>query len=348
MLRSVVFLYLCVMASATTVPQHVLDMFENETLQVNETNETILLILAAPTPTPPKEPETKEPETKEPTLAPGDTSAPTTLAPTPAPAPQSKVTVTMEVASAANFDLDAFKASLSDAAGGNVTGATYVATFKVEMTLSISGTSVAEADMIKTVAGLLEVAESLVTVSITETRRLSDARRLASTVVASAESADASVIDAAKAKADTGISDASILTKLKEIDSGTYASAAVTVTAPPKVSAMVEIVQTVADAAAGDALGEAIKNSAEALAPTDFGATTIAAAAVTEIQTAFPTPAPPTPASPTAAPPTTASPTAAPNTTTAAAPEEESGASLERAGLLTVAMVALTTVVGMQ
>jgi len=344
MVRSVVFLYLCVMASATTVPQHVLDMFENETLQVNETNETIVLILTPPTPSPP----TPAPATSAPTLAPGDTAAPTTLLPTPAPAPQSKVTVTMEVASAAGFDLEAFKSAL-EASGADVKGATYLPKYKVEMTLAFSGT-VVEADMVKTFAGLLEVAESLITVTITPSRRLSDTRRLASTVVASAESEDAAVIDAAKAKADSeSIADltTSILDKLKEIDSTTYASMTAEVTAPPKVSAMVEIVQTVADAAAGDLLGEAIKNSAEALTPGDFGATTIAAEAVTEIQTAFPTPAPPTPAPPTAAPPTPAPPTPAPNTTTVA-PEEESGASLERAGLLTVAMVALTTVVGMQ
>merc|ERR1719191_2396318 len=216
------------------------------------------------------------------------------------------------------------------------------------MTLSFSGT-VVEADMKKTFADLLEVAESLITVTITDSnsRRLSDTRRLASTVVASAESEDAAFIDDAKAKADSVISPTSILDKLKEIDSTAYASLTAPVVSPAKVSAMVEIVQTVADAAAGDALGAAIKSSAEALTPGDFGATTIAAEAVTEIQTAFPTPAPPTPAPPTAAPPTPAPPTPAPNTTTVA-PEEESGASLERAGLLTVAMVALTTVVGMQ
>jgi len=362
MTRFVVFLNLCAMASAQ-VPEHVLEMFENETLAVNETNDTLVLILTPPDPTKPPSKYTKSPTTLSPTLGKGETYSPTTLAPTPAPAPKASVELELSMDSASDFNLDAFLGELATT-GMNITEDTEVIVkYVVSMDLEIEADDLTESDMIALIAQVMGVDASIVSAVISG-RRLTGRRLAPKTVTGTAESEDAAAIDDAKSTA-ASFDAASVLSILKSIDTTKYASAAVASVGAPTVAAKVAITQPTTEDAGAD-LAESMAASiqskmadlvaasgstglAKAIETGFTVETQFPTAAPTKVPTPPPTPAPPTPAPPTPAPPTPSPPTTeAPTTAAPTDSEEESGASLERAGLLTVAIVAFTAVVRTQ
>jgi hypothetical protein len=360
-------LNLCAVASgkgheAPTVPEHVLEMFENETMVDNETNDTLVLIL-----TPQEEPinvYTFAPTTLSPTFAPtqeGETSAPTTLAPTPAPAPKASVTVEMALESAADFNLNAFMGEMA-MGGANITDdVEFKVKYTVSMEMKITG-DVDEEDLKATFGDLLGVDASIIDIEMS--RRLKGRRLTEKSVKATAESEDAAAIDAAKAKGES-VDSSAIIAGLQKLDATKYASVSVADVTPPKVAAKVEITQTTTEEAGAD-LASTLAASVGSINPASVGSTgfnsppvaafTVMTAEPTSAPTSVPTeapptPAPPTPAPPTPAPPTTEAPTTEAPTTEAPTdenPEEESGASFERAGLLTVAVLAFTSIVSTQ
>merc|ERR1719240_780874 len=264
-------------------------MFENETMQDNETNDTLVLILAPEDPVPSY---TFAPTTLSPTVAPteeGETSAPTTLAPTPAPAPKASVTVEMALESAADFNLNAFMGEMA-MGGANITDdVEFKVKYTVSMEMKITG-DVDEDDLKATFGDLLGVDPSII--DIVMSRRLKGRRLTEKSVTATAESEDAGVIDSAKAKG-ASVDSSAIVAGLQKLDASKYASVSVADVTPPKVAAKVEITQTTTEEAGQD-LATTLADSVGSINPAAVGSTGFNTAPVSSftVMTAEPTSAP--------------------------------------------------------
>jgi hypothetical protein len=317
---------------------------------INETNETELMLVTplsgAPTPMPPTPP--------------------------PTPVPLNVVTtVAFVVTTASGFDLDA--ALLAMGVDKTKAGVAVVAVYTVQVVTFIAPAPT-EAEALDAYAVLLAMSRDKITVTIVAG---SGGRRLqtGATVTAVGETANSSVADTATSSA----SDVYALqTALKDGNSAKFAAVQAEVKQAPSVQAGVQITQTAPDATtaaqlAGDleaklttsqgtiaaaagaqsASGNTVVNQIPTPMPTraptnmptalpagfTFAPTKMPTGTPTKMPTGMPTKMPT--ATPTPVPPTS-SPTQSPTNSSSSSEAEEAGANLERAGMLTVALVAFT------